>query len=155
MDATKVFEELKKDQPYNFILTSRNGIKFFITPYDLDTTFGLHWSGLSFDPPTVSITSISFWDKFKTAFSSLFKARYAELKSKDILTETNVYRHFSDIAKIIGVEKYQEDFTKWTEIPSNNLGVTTPYGTGGCYTSVAQIMNWTKDRVIWMDSQYT
>ena len=139
----------------NFIITAWDGVKFFFLPYDLDTCFGLSWEGLSIDSPTaVSITNVLFWYKFKEAFLPEIKERYAELKNLNILTEDNVYKKFKHFAKIIGIEKYQEDFSKWTQIPSNNLNVTTPYGTGGVYTSVGQIMEWTKNRIVWLDSQY-
>ena len=139
----------------NFIITTWNGVKFYFLPYDLDTCFGLSWEGLNIDAPTDSITNVLFWSKFKNAYLSEIKGRYLELKSLNILTEENVYRKFKHLGKIIGIEKYQEDFSKWKEIPSNNLGVTTPNGTGGVYTSIAQIMDWTKNRIIWLDSQYS
>jgi len=139
----------------NFILTSWDGVKFAFMPYDMDTVFGLSWEGLNILPPTDTIRNIAFWGKFYAAYTPEIKARYAELKAADILTVTNVYKHFSSMAKIFGVEKYKEEFARWTQVPSNNLGVTNPYGSGGCYTSVSQIMDWTKSRLTWMDSQYS
>lgn len=139
----------------NFILTSWDGVKFAFMPYDMDTVFGLSWEGLNILAPTDTIRNIPFWAKFYTTYTPEIKARYAELKAADILSVSNVYKHFSSMAKIFGVEKYKQDFERWTQIPSNNLGVTNPYGSGGCYTSVSQIMDWTKNRLTWMDSQYS
>lgn len=139
----------------NFLVTSWGALKFALMPYDMDTVFGLSWEGLSLTSPTDTIRNIPFWAKFYAAYTTEIKARYAELKAADILTVNNVYKHFSSLAKIFGIDKYKQDFEKWPQIPSNNLNVSHPNGSGGCYTSVGQVVDWTKSRVAWMDSQYS
>lgn len=143
----------------NFILTSWNGVKFFFTPYDLDSTLGLSWEGRSETEWNLSCRSSGpqasaqqFYQKLYTQFNAEVKARYAELKAKDVLTADNVYRHLDHFAKTFGIKKYEEEFAKWPNIPSNNPNATgNPYGNGGFYTSKAQIMNWIKKKITWMD----
>lgn len=48
----------------NLILTSWDGVKFYFLPYDMDTTFGLQWDGLSYTGHTTSIRSANFWQNF-------------------------------------------------------------------------------------------
>lgn len=143
----------------NFILTSWDGVKFFFTPYDLDSTLGLSWEGRSETPWNVSCRSSgpqasaqAFYQKLYTQFNAEVKARYAELKAKDVLTANNVYRHLDHFAKTFGLKRYEQEFAKWPNIPSNNPAATgNPYGNGGFYTSKAQIMNWIKKKIEWMD----
>lgn len=128
----------------NFILTSWDGIKFNFLPYDLDTTFGLRYDGVAFEDAAQTIRNIPFWQKFYQAYTIEIKQRYAELKAKNILTSDNVYKHFSELTKVFGRNKFKQEFTKWWAMPSNSI----------IYTSLPQVMLWIKDRVIWLNSQY-
>lgn len=143
----------------NFILTSWDGVKFFFTPYDLDSTMGLSWEGRSQTPWNESCRSTGgtaasqqFYQKLYTQYNAEVKARYAELKAKNILTVDNVYRHLDEFAKIFGLELYKQEFAKWPNIPSNNPNATgNPYGDGGFYSSRFQILTWFQNKVAWMD----
>ncbi|MGL5234100.1 MAG: hypothetical protein ACRC8Z_05000, partial [Empedobacter falsenii] len=65
------------------------------------------------------------------------------------------YKQFDSFGRVFGVEKYTEDLNKWVNVPSNNPNASNPsIGVGGCYTSIAQVMEWQKNRIIWMNSQY-
>lgn len=128
----------------NFLLTSWDSIKYYFLPYDMDTTFGLQWNGESIVGFSKTIRSVPFWDKFYLAFEAEIKARYAELIAKDVLTFDNFYRHFEEINKTFGVEKYQQDFSAWQGIPSNSI----------IHTSFPQIYNWLGSRIAWMNSRY-
>lgn len=147
----------------NLILTSWDGVKFFFTPYDLDSTLGLSWEGREETPWDVSCRSSGgtaasqqFYQKIYTQFNSEVRARYNELKEKDVLTVDNVYRHLDHFARTFGMEMYQMEFEKWPNIPSNNPNaIGNPYGNGGFYSSKAQIMNWIVNKVSWMDAQYS
>lgn len=128
----------------NFLLTSWDSIKYYFLPYDMDTTFGLQWDGKEIVGYTKTIRSVPFWDKFYLAFETEIKARYKDLKDRNILTLDNCYKHFEEINKTFGVDKYQQDFNAWQGIPSNSV----------IYTSFPQIYNWIESRIAWMDSRY-
>lgn len=127
----------------NLMLTSWDGIKFYFLPYDMDTTFGLQWDGLSYTGHTGSIRSASFWSKFYTAYSVEIKARYKDLKESGIFTLENVYKHADKMNKTFGLDSFEEEFSRWS-VPSNST----------IYTSYPQIYQWVEDRLIWMDNQY-
>lgn len=143
----------------NFILTSWDGVKFFFTPYDLDSTLGLSWEGRTQTPWNESCRSTGgtaasqqFYQKLYTQFNAEVKARYAELKAKNVLTLDNVYRHLDVFGKTFGLELYEQEFAKWPNIPSNNPNATgNPYGQGGFYSSRMQILNWVQNKITWMD----
>ena len=129
----------------NLILTSWDGVKFYFLPYDMDTTFGLQWDGLSYTGHTTSIrSSQSFWQKFYSTYTVEIKARYKELRDNGVFTLENVYRHADKMNKTFGVDNFKEEFEAWTQVPSNST----------IYTSYNQIYQWVKDRLIWLDSQY-
>ena len=128
----------------NLILTSWDGVKFYFLPYDMDTTFGLQWDGLSFTGHNGSIRETSFWSKFYNAYSVEIKARYKELRDSGVFTLENVYKHADKMNKTFGVDNFKEEFEKWPTVPSNST----------IYTSYNQIYQWVKDRLIWLDSQY-
>ena len=127
----------------NLMLTSWDGVKFYFLPYDMDTTFGLQWDGLSFTGHTVSIRETSFWSKFYNAYSVEIKARYKELRDSGVFTLENVYKHADKMNKTFGLDSFEEEFACWN-VPSNST----------IYTSYPQIYQWVKDRLIWLDSQY-
>ena len=128
----------------NLMVTSWDGVKFYFLPYDMDTTFGLQWDGLTFTGWEGSIRSAGFWNKFYSAYTAEIKARYAELKAKGIFSLDNVYKHADKINKTFGVELYKKEQAAWASIPSNSV----------IYTGFPQIYEWTKNRLIWLDSQY-
>ena len=128
----------------NLMVTSWDGVKFYFLPYDMDTTFGLQWDGLTFTGWECSIRSAGFWNKFYSAYTAEIKARYAELKAKGIFSLDNVYKHADKINKTFGVELYKKEQAAWASIPSNSV----------IYTGFPQIYEWTKNRLIWLDSQY-
>ena len=127
----------------NLILTSWDGVKFYFLPYDMDTTFGLQWDGLSFTGHNGSIRDTSFWSKFYNAYSVEIKARYKELRDSGVFTLENVYKHADKMNKTFGLDSFEEEFACWN-VPSNST----------IYTSYPQIYQWVKDRLIWLDSQY-
>ena len=128
----------------NLMLTSWDGVKFYFLPYDMDTTFGLEWEGLSYTGHTTSIRSQSFWQKFYTAYTDEIKARYKVLRDSGVFTLENVYKHADKINKTFGVENFKMEFEAWTQVPSNST----------IYTSFPQIYNWVESRIAWMDSRY-
>ncbi|UKB81260.1 CotH kinase family protein [Chryseobacterium sp. MEBOG07] len=129
----------------NLIVTSWDGVKFYFLPYDMDTTFGLRWDGSAFDGWSASIRSASFWQKFYNAYSVEIKARYADLKSKGVFTLNNVYKHADLINKTFGLNSFTKEQAKWPDVPSNSI----------IYTGYNQIYDWTKNRIAWLDSQYS
>lgn len=71
----------------NSILTTWDGTQYCWMPYDLDTTFGLHWAGIG-----VEYASNWNWDAnniipiVKPIILNDVIKRYAELRNKGILT---------------------------------------------------------------------
>lgn len=71
------------------------------------------------------------------------KARYADLRNKKIISLNNLYNIYNEIPAMIGGEEYIQNYTKW-----NGL-ITTP-----SVHSIPYIMNWFKERLIWLDAYF-
>ena len=141
----------------NWILTSWDGVVFAFCPYDLDTVFGLEWHGLwllSADKGSIRDPKNGMWNEFYNAFSVEIKERYTELRGAGIFTVANVRNLFEELGNTFGQSAYEKEFARWPEIPSNNANVTTPAGTGGCFTSIAQVCDWTAKRIDYLDGLY-
>ena len=123
-------------------MISWNGQKWFFMPYDLDTVFGLHWASTSIETPaTWSLMGGSFWQKIRAVYLNDIQARYAELR-KSIFTVNNVYHTFRDINSKYSAEMYQAEFDTWVDLPSKNI------------TSLTQILDWSTNRLTYLDTKY-
>lgn len=122
-----------------------DGQKWAFILYDLDTVFGLQWDGASFLSPTLNLHSDE--NKILYALSRAYKteieARYSEIR-KTFLSYDNVKNLFSDFINIIGIDAYKRDAARWTQIPSNS----------SVYTSLPQIMDWYKQRLVYTDNKF-
>lgn len=139
----------------NFQLTTWDGEKFYLLPYDLDTTFNLWWDGSKYTNPSdpsvvhstnnVTQSAMDFWDGFLDAYRTEIAARYNELKSKGVISVDNIYNLCTELTRKYGKDLFQKEQTKWPTIPSNTQ----------IHTSVPQILDWIEDRITWMDSHFT
>lgn len=126
----------------NYILVTYDGVKWFFSAYDMDTTYGLEWDGSKFNsafsPPLVSNTGHRLFELLATHKKDVLKARYKELR-ETILSEDNVALAFENFAKNIPTPIYNEDIRKWATIPSNSVN------------SISQIRDWYRRRVAVVD----
>ncbi len=145
----------------NFILATYDGVKWFFSAYDLDSTWGLNWDGKSFlpayqtdgtDADTFSKTAknnklfniiwnnvtlknelLTRWNRFAHA-SSLWQGDYP-------LMSANVENVFTNFAKDIPKAVLDEETQLWKGIPSTSVN------------NVHQILQWYKERVERVDME--
>ena len=107
-----------------------DGTKWFVAPYDLDCTFGNHYSGNFIIPPEwnyeggnysyyptngpISYLTTYFWEEIKE--------RYAELRSHEVFTPYNVYTLFEEWHERIGLTAYDMEWERW---PNSKCITTT------------------------------
>lgn len=117
----------------NYILATYDGVKWFFSAYDMDSTHGLHWDGTFFyrvNEAYGNRASIGEFCRLNRAFELVklykkdaLKARYAELRA-DILSEDNVVTTFANFIGGIPKALYDKECTIWKSLPStatNNL----------------------------------
>ena len=113
------------------LLTYNNGTTFYLTLYDMDSTWYLYWNGskiqeeniLSFDKGIKALTG--GWDNilFKRVYDN-FKPeiikQYQYLRS-NVWSNTQITSAFKNYIDSIPEEAYERDQEKWPDIPSKNI----------------------------------
>lgn len=129
---------------YNFLFSSYNGKQFLFMPYDLDTVFGLHWSGSSVvDNTNLSLLSNDkFFSKVKYTYLSDIQARYTELRNLGVISKSNVYNIATDLSSKYSPKINRTELNKWQNRPSLNI------------TSLEQIISWTEKRIAFLDNHF-
>lgn len=111
----------------NYLLSTYNGVKWFFSTYDMDSTFGNQWTGKGYDSAKSTPTLLDFGHKvmqlvrdYKT---TEVKTRYSQLRST-VLSEDNVLLAFENFMAGIPSALYEQDTRLWPLIPgtrTNNL----------------------------------
>ena len=131
----------------NFQFISYDGKRFMFMPYDMDTVFGLLWSGaVVYDDTTgsllVSSSSDSFWRKVKLTYNADIEARYKQLRNLKIISVENIYNLSTDLSLKYSKDVYDLELARWPVRPSLNI------------TSLEQILTWTKKRIAFLDTYF-
>lgn len=131
----------------NYILVTLDGKKWYFSAYDMDSTFGLKWTGKGFlysrdAEPTPSIYSVrhKVMQLIATYKKDELKARYEYIR-KNVLPEYVVHGDFYNFSYEIPKIVLEEDWRKWPSIP-NTHGST-----------IAQILDWYRTRIEYMDAE--
>ena len=114
-----------------------DGVKWFVTPYDLDGIFGNVSSGTAVLPPNWSYVFqdyrmqdlISagpvFW--VRTYFWDDIKSRYEDLRSRGILTPKHIMQYIYDwYNRVGGEETYNSEKQKWPDSYCYNELICSP-----------------------------
>ncbi|OTM80857.1 CotH kinase family protein [Acinetobacter baumannii] len=131
----------------NLQFISYDGKKFMFMPYDMDTVFGLEWTGAAvYDNTTGSQlvwnSSGSFWRKVKVTYNTDIEARYKQLRDLKIISVENTYNLSTDLFLKYSRDVYDLELARWPVRPSLNI------------TSLEQILTWTKKRIAFLDTYF-
>ncbi|MEA4777777.1 CotH kinase family protein [Klebsiella pneumoniae] len=129
----------------NTQLITYDGVKWYFMPYDLDTCYGLQWDGRSISYPPTNPVRLNgdFWNKIRAAYGGDINARWAELRNNGIFSVSNVYALILDLQGKYSRDLFNAEFAKWPAVPS--LGIT----------GVDQVLTWIKDRLVFLDTQFS
>lgn len=130
----------------NYILATYDGVKWFFSAYDMDSTFGLYWDGKAFLPidnrPTFAtrgeITSDKLMYLIWTYKRQELRNRYNQIR-KNVYSENNVYMQFTNFGAEIPKPVLVEDVKLHPTIPSSSQN------------NVSQILNYYRMRVALAD----
>lgn len=124
----------------NTQFVSWNGTKWYFLPYDLDQVWGLKWTGDEiYWTPTQNPYPTALLKKKYNAFKPEIEARYKELRDAGIISVDYCYEIFTEIMNFYGNDLFQAEFTKWNTYSKN-------------ITGIAQIMDWTQQRLVYLDT---
>lgn len=132
----------------NMLLATYDGTKWMLGAYDMDSTFGLWWTGEKFLSAEYRCPE-DYQDKFSLLFERLeenywneIQSRYAELR-KTVYSSSNMFTHFERFTDRIGNDLYEEDLEAYPTIPQ------------GSTCNIKQLRNFIRDRLVYCDGQIT
>lgn len=130
----------------NYLLATFNGNKWFMSAYDLDSTYGLNWDASSF--LSAKTTAINWWsyssenklmECIKNFKKEELKARYQVLRS-NVLSEENIAVEFNNFIGLIPKALLDEEVKIWTGIKLTSVN------------SASQIIDHYRDRCKYCDN---
>lgn len=129
----------------NYLLGTYDGAKWFFSAYDLDTTFGNHWTGKSYDMYNqLSFAKLASNHKLMGLILANKKSelisRYKELRA-DILSEGMLLYLLTNFICPIPQAAYAMESVLWPEIP------------GTASSTISQIMEHMRLRLAWLDAE--
>lgn len=133
----------------NYLLVTYDGVKWFFSAYDMDSTFGLLADGKGFVKVNGSVTVASaaathrVFNLIKTYKAKELKARYNELvlAMNGALSEESITQTFLNFAGDIPKALLDEEVKIWPTLPSTSVN------------NVSQILDFNRRRRAYIDSQ--
>ena len=128
----------------NCLMVTYDGIKWFFSAYDMDSTFGLSWDGSGFIKATSGDinhpTTHRIFELIKTYKADRLKARYKELVN-GALSEETIIETFANFVGSIPKALLDEEVKIWTTLPSTSVN------------NVSQIIDFNRRRRAYIDPQ--
>lgn len=124
----------------NTILATFDGVKWYFSAYDMDTTYGLEFDGscltravsnCTFEEIANSRRIFELIKKFKT---NKLKARYNELRAS-CLSETRICQYFENYAWDISSPLLIEEVKRWPSVRGSSVN------------GIDQICRWVRQRL--------
>lgn len=130
----------------NLLMLTYDGVKWFCSMYDMDSTWGLGWTGGYFVSPTVQCpegyqeTRSLLFERIEKLMAKEIKERYTALRN-NVLSSDNIVSKFAEFMNIIGDDLYEQDLVAYPSIPN------------GSVDHLQQITNFVSERSVYVDAE--
>lgn len=116
------FAQLEDNVSKNMLLSTYDGQQWYISLYDLDTSWGTTWDGKSLLDYNnyIGAGGNNLFLRVEKNFPNEIAERYFELR-KSILTKENVMNEFVKFTNLIPEQTYKKESLRWKNIPGYNL----------------------------------
>lgn len=114
----------------NMLMVTYDMNKWYLSAYDMDSTFDLHWEGFMLNMYGANMPETPYLNRYSMLLNvvlnnhmSDYKTRYAELRNS-VLSEASIISAFEDYISTYGEDLYIKDTVAYPDIPSvinNNL----------------------------------
>lgn len=127
----------------NYILVTFDGVKWYFSDYDRDSTYGLYWDGTQIVTPIDGVRYTTYGSShrvmklIKENKATELKARAVELRN-GVLSEANVATVFYNFAGSIPAEVYAQNAKRWPLLRCTSV------------SNVEQILNWYRMRMAYI-----
>lgn len=132
----------------NMLLATYDMTKWYLSAYDLDSTFDLHWQGETMGAVYADMPDHAYMNRYSRLVDLIlnncrdeYVARYIELRNS-VLSEASIISAFEDYVNIYGDDLYIQDTVVYPDIPSvtnNNLSA---------------LRTFVKNRLAYLDNKY-
>ena len=106
----------------NILLVTYDGKIWYLSLYDLDTSWGSNWNGsqlLNYNE-VINIKTNQLWNKLIKNYPNELADRYIELR-ESIFTKDYVMDKFTNFVKTIPDNVYNKENKKWKDIPGFDI----------------------------------
>ena len=131
----------------NYTISTKNGVRWFIGEYDLDSILGMWYDGSYFRPATEWLRNFEWWSIHNRAAYLIYtykraelKARYLELRA-GVLSEDNVVTTITNYVSQIPANAFRADQERWPLLPNTSVN------------NVARAADWYRRRVAYIDKE--
>lgn len=116
------FANLVDNVGKNALLVTYDGNIWYTSLYDLDTSWGTNWNGLTTLDYNYAINTENnlLWSKLLRCYPNEVANRYFEFR-KDIFTKEYVMNKFNEFVDSIPDSVYEKESTRWKKIPGYDL----------------------------------
>lgn len=131
----------------NILMATYDGVHWGACLYDMDSIYGATFNGQGFleynkkCPEEYQENNSLLWQRIERCFAQELYDRYVELR-KGALSLGNIVEHVEEIYDLIPDRAFKEDWTKWSEIPSQQSNTMTRFRT------------FMKNRAAYVDSEF-
>lgn len=109
----------------NLMLVTYDGELWYPCMYDMDSTWGLWFSGEGCYPATVTFENVHnnslLWTRLLTCFPQEIQTRYFELRSS-VLSNANIQAAFDAFQAEVPADAWEREKEKWPDVPSRDIG---------------------------------
>ncbi|UJA00998.1 CotH kinase family protein [Acinetobacter johnsonii] len=147
----------------NTLYTTWDGNLWYLLPYDVDTVFGLHFTGVYYNTDgvtelhpasrlivrNVSNTNWGIVAKIRAIYGAEIDARYAELRRKNIVSVENILSICESLTRKFPIALLEAENERWNLVPGGTI-----YETIQQTSSLRQINNWLSIRLPLCDNYF-
>ena len=108
----------------NMLLATYDMTKWYLSAYDMDSTFDLDWNGILLDDFDANMPNTPYNNQFsnllgyiRSIYSHAYLERYTELR-KSVLSYSSIIEEFETYIGIFGEDVYIQDTAIYPDIPS-------------------------------------
>lgn len=132
---------------------SYDGQKWYILPWDKDTTFGMYWDGSGIQAGSERKLAVNYkkedvtqkpWYKTYHSFKPQVEARYAQLRREGVFTSANLNSHIAELNAAVPASVWTAERQRWA-----SSGRLSSAGADS-----KQISSWFGKRLTFLDSHF-
>ena len=133
----------------NMLLASYDGVKWYLSLYDLDTSWGTNWTGLElcdYGNDLLKQSRNYLFERMEQCFPKELAQRYFELR-QDSLSKEHIMEEFNSFRDLIPEVSFMKEAWKW----GSSGNCKTEDLPGYDYDQIEEFLNSTSDR---LDAKY-